>query len=151
MSLSKSKCWYLNNCLHLLNCAVPLCWVWLFHCYDECCGAEKQSFPETDMFIHYFNSIYLFLPFGPPDFLSFCVSLFPYFCLSVFLFFCLSRLKTQGSRLKTQDSRLKTQDSRLKTQDSRLKSLDPRPKTQDSSVHLTWIGYITTDLLTFPL
>ncbi len=24
MSLSKSKCWYSNNCLHFLKCAVPL-------------------------------------------------------------------------------------------------------------------------------
>ncbi len=24
MSLSKSKCWYTNNCLYLLKCAVPL-------------------------------------------------------------------------------------------------------------------------------
>jgi hypothetical protein len=24
MSLSKSKCMYSNNCLHFLNCAVPL-------------------------------------------------------------------------------------------------------------------------------
>ncbi len=24
MSLSKSKCWYSNNCLHFFNCAVPL-------------------------------------------------------------------------------------------------------------------------------
>jgi hypothetical protein len=24
MSLSKSKCWYLNNCLHFLKCTVPL-------------------------------------------------------------------------------------------------------------------------------
>ncbi len=24
MSLSKSKCWYLNNCLHFLNRTVPL-------------------------------------------------------------------------------------------------------------------------------
>ncbi len=24
MSLSKSKCWYSNNCLHLLKCTVPL-------------------------------------------------------------------------------------------------------------------------------
>ena len=25
MSLSKSKCWYSNNCLHFLKCAVPFC------------------------------------------------------------------------------------------------------------------------------
>ncbi len=24
MSLSKGKCWYCNNCLHFLKCAVPL-------------------------------------------------------------------------------------------------------------------------------
>ncbi len=24
MSLSKSKCWYSNNCLHFLKCVVPL-------------------------------------------------------------------------------------------------------------------------------
>jgi hypothetical protein len=24
MSLTKSKCWYSNNCLHFLKCAVPL-------------------------------------------------------------------------------------------------------------------------------
>ncbi len=40
MSLSKSKCWYTNNCLHFLKCAVPLkhrlsdclhnCLFWLF-------------------------------------------------------------------------------------------------------------------------
>ncbi len=24
MSLSKSKCWYSNNCLHFLKCAVPI-------------------------------------------------------------------------------------------------------------------------------
>ncbi len=24
MSLSKSKCWYSNNCLHFVKCAVPL-------------------------------------------------------------------------------------------------------------------------------
>jgi hypothetical protein len=24
MSLNKSKCWYSNNCLHFLKCAVPL-------------------------------------------------------------------------------------------------------------------------------
>ncbi len=23
MSLSKSKCWYSNNCLHFLKCAIP--------------------------------------------------------------------------------------------------------------------------------
>jgi len=26
MSLSKSKCWFSNNCLHFLKCAVPL-WI----------------------------------------------------------------------------------------------------------------------------
>ncbi len=27
MFLSKSKCWYSNNCLHFLKCAVPLIFV----------------------------------------------------------------------------------------------------------------------------
>ncbi len=29
MYLSKSKCWYSNNCLHFLKCAVPLKLIYL--------------------------------------------------------------------------------------------------------------------------
>ncbi len=30
MSLSKSKCWYSNNCLHFIKCAVPFHWAMPF-------------------------------------------------------------------------------------------------------------------------
>ncbi len=33
MSLSNSKCWYSNNCLHFLKCAVPLLFISLFRRY----------------------------------------------------------------------------------------------------------------------
>ena len=36
MSLSKNKCWYSNNCLHFLNCAVPMNFKFLFFTRRRC-------------------------------------------------------------------------------------------------------------------
>ncbi len=44
MSLSKSKCWYSNNCLHLLQCAVPF----IINNYKKLSVFDDVPFPGTE-------------------------------------------------------------------------------------------------------
>jgi hypothetical protein len=55
MSPSKSKCWYSNNCLHLLKCAVPLwhpTWCLCFKQYSGKRNGYSQVFLRTSYYCY---------------------------------------------------------------------------------------------------
>ncbi len=60
MSLSKSKCWYTNNCLHFLKCVVPS--VIEIERLNQPCGTLLPDW-ITDYSIIFFLFIYLLLLF----------------------------------------------------------------------------------------